>query len=247
VKIDCINVKSKQLKMIAFILILLAIDRASALCNCATYVDYQKTSTYSIHRRLSGCDDNELQTECKRAEWEMVDFVNGVMNYARAIVIAHPNPDPNGEEIDGNDLGQLSLALEKHRPVPDCSTGLFTTTPASYLKDRSILEPLWDEDYDDDDDIMKDFCISKEILLECESAQKAIGGYIAKVLKHLDESEKVSTRFNAVIRTRLEDSILPTISCETTKHIKFKATTNDSNKVHLSACLLLMGILYLIH
>lgn len=230
--------------MLSFLLILLSINSVSALCNCATYVSY-RDSNY-ISRRLSGCNDNELHTECNRAEWEMVDYVNGVMNYARALVVSHPTPD--GETIDGNDLSQLSLALEKYRPVPDCSTGLFTTTPANYLKDRSVKEPLWDEGYDDDDDIMNDFCISKEILLECERAKKAIDGYIAQVLKHLENSEKVSTRFKNLIRIRLNDSILPTISCKTTEHVKFKATVSNSDKVYLSSSLMLMGgILHLIN
>lgn len=60
------------------IILLVSISTVSAICNCAEQLQYPDSN--SVRRRLVGCNDVELQSECKRAEFEMVDFVNGVMS-----------------------------------------------------------------------------------------------------------------------------------------------------------------------
>ena len=228
--------------MLIFLSFIIAVN---ALCNCARYVSHRGSTETLITRRLAGCEDHEVQTECQRAEWEMVDYVNGVMNFARTLIQAHPSLDGellSGLEVDARNMEELSLALEKHRPVPDCSTGLFTTTPANFLKDRSILEPLWDEHYDDDDDVMEDLCVSKEILEECEDARDSISEYVSNVIKQIKESPKTSETFKIILQRRLKESILPTISCETTHHVRIKAERNNATTISLQTGIVLLTI-----
>lgn len=234
--------------MFSLLFVSCLITTISAICNCANFVNEDaKGKTY---RRLAGCNDIELKTECQRAEWEMVDFVNGVMNFAQTLTIAHPSEDKIerggllGIEIDANNLGELSEALEKYRPVPDCSTALFTTTPVKILQDRSNLLPIWKEDYDDDDAPSEDFCISIEILKECESAQEKIKIYIEQVIMHLKADDEISDQFKRLMERRLTNSILPTISCKTTKHV-IKKINNASQKEILNIFVYLIIFIYI--
>lgn len=220
------------------LLILLLVTHVYAICNCSKYVSCSKDG-FCVSRRLAGCDDNELLHECKRAEWEMSDFVTGVMNQFQALVAGHPSMDV---KTDSDMLSELALALEKYRPVPDCSTGLFTTTPAKILTDRTVEEGKWDEYYDDDDAIAEDFCVSLEILKECESAEKSINSYIKKVVSHI-QSSKVSLSYKMLIENRLQDSVLPTISCKTTKHT-FDKIESSASTINLNMILLGLAALY---
>lgn len=241
------------------VLVLTFVVHVAGICNCASFVSEGGGDDWDgyTYRRLSGCNDLEQKTECERAEWEMVDFVNGVMNFVRALVTAHPSPDvtdsqgvvtKSGLEIDGDNMGVLSRLLEENRPVPDCSTGLFTTTPMKFLADRSQREPLWKEDYDDDDDITEDFCISREILEQCESAKAKIETYIDNVIDGLHNSERASRPFVKVVENRLHNSILPTISCQTTKHNIRKASAASQSFSHHSPLAFSLALyIFLIH
>jgi len=214
-----------------------------AICNCAVFVNENTASVNDkTVRRLQGCDDNELATECRRAEWELQDYANGVINFAQAMLVAHPTADSDaksGLQIDSAALGVVTLAVEKYRPVPDCSSGLFTITPVLLLKDGRVKDREWKEDYDDDDAVDEDLCISNSILQECLAAQEAVSTYISNVIKHLAQDPDMPKEFFNVMKNRLERSVMPTISCQTSKQsVSF---VNRSFAVGRVVCRRLLG------
>lgn len=103
------------------ILIVCLTSQVAATCQCATTFSSGSDSYW----RNEGCSDYELEKECKRAEWELVDYVNGFVRYGVAII----EDSTNVTQQDAVNLAALSYALEVQRPVPDCATGLFTKNP----------------------------------------------------------------------------------------------------------------------
>ena len=177
----------------------------NSTCHCRDYINGRW--------RTLGCLDTELLEECKRAEWEMVDWVNAVMRYTQTFVQAHPSD----AESDSSNMAHLSYAIEINRPVPDCATGLFTK---HRIGSRS--------------------CFSLELLEQCEYVKDNIGYYMSDVITQL-ENRNATTDFVDIIRKRVTDSIVPTITCQTTEDVD----SNDSSTLEMneSVIILLISIL----
>ena len=189
------------------IITLYLIASVYATCQCRTYSDGS--------RRNGGCEDIELMEECKRAEWELVDWVNSVVEYAKTFIQAHPSD----LETDTSNLAHLSYAVEINRPVPDCATGLFTT------------ERVDGTSYQ---------CYSANLLDQCEYVKDNIEYYISDVVTQL-RNKNATDDFVALMEKRVIESIIPTITCQTTEDI-----TNDSDMAKLNVVGFIMACILLI-
>ena len=211
------------------VLLVSLLTLVDARCWCASFI--RSRSGNWIRKINTGCNDIEmfmwlsrqphkhqiLQKECMRAEWEMVDFVNAVMAYARTMAQAHPG---NDTEVEATNHAELSHAIEKDRPVPDCATGLATKTD----EDGDEWDHIWFTD-DDDDGFDNGFCYSKELLDECTKVKDNIEGWVQSIMVNLERS-KATREFVELMRLRVESSIIPTITCRTTTaHVADGATT----------------------
>ena len=186
------------------------ISQVNASCQCAgvfTGHDYD-------YWRNQGCNDIELQAECQRAEFELVDFVDGFIEYGTTVGI---NDVTNVTFQDGKNLALLAYALEVRRPVPDCATGLFTKHPAGD-------EPEWDTQY-----VYSGFfswtsppangiCYSPDLLDECKRARDGVTDYAQSIKDEINVSD-VTQEFIDLVNFRVDKSILPTITCETSLDI----------------------------
>jgi hypothetical protein len=216
--------------MLSLLLLLLA--AVDARCWCATFI--RAHSSPYIRKVNTGCNDVEMQKECMRAEWEMVDFVNAVMGYARTITEAHPSNDTFQE---GLNHAALSHALEKNRPVPDCATGLATNKD----HDGNEWAHIWFTD-DDDNGFDNGFCYSRELLDECDKVKNGINDWVTSIMTNLDGSN-VTADFTRLVRLRVEGSIIPTITCRTTtEHLKDGAVKSAAAapKIPVGGILVLM-------
>ncbi len=177
-------------------------------CWCSAYIRSRHGS--HLYRVTEGCNDDEMRAECQRAEWEMVDWVNAVMAYDRTLTLAYPPEDKKRAE---KDQAALSYAIEEHRPVPDCATGLFTTS--------AVDGDSWDYFIEDDDadQLREGSCYSKHLLDECIKVKNGVKAYMSNVMTDLANAE-ASPEFIEMMRVRVEGSIEPTITCETTERNK---------------------------
>lgn len=146
-------------------------------------------------RYIRHCEDYELKAECERAEFELVDWVNAVMSFARTLQLSHPEPGVNGDFVSASDMAKLSFAIEVNRPVPDCATGLLTNTRIS-----------------------DGICFSQELLTQCEFARDNVEFYINDVLTQL-RRQNATDKFISKLELRIINSIIPTITCKTTQAI----------------------------
>lgn len=202
-------------------------QEADARCWCVTFI--RSYNSRWIRKVDTGCNDNEMKAECDRAEWELTDWVGAVMAYARTLAQAHPD---DLTEQDAKNQAALSYAVEAQRPVPDCATGLFTTT---HLDDDSWKHTFGD---DDDDGFNRGSCISLELLNECEKVRDGMEEYIASVISELQESD-ASQDFVNLMKIRIQNSITPTITCKTTDYHQEKVEDNSSDVNTISLSLLL--------
>lgn len=195
-----------QILILFSILVISNIQLAKARCWCIQFI---RSGNSRWTRKIpTGCNDNEMKAECDRAEWELTDWVGAIMAYARTLAISHPE---NSTQQEGINQATLSYAVEANRPVPDCATGLFTTTPLDNDNWEHLLED------DDDDGYHRGSCISKELLTECEKVRDGISTYIESVITLLSKSE-ASNDFISLMRIRVLESIHPTITCKTTNY-----------------------------
>ena len=154
---------------------------------------------------MTGCNDVESQQECLRAEGELTDWVNSIMDYARTMTVHRRNMSTQ----DGINHAVLSYSLEKFRPVPDCSNGLFTTTP---LTDLNLT----------DDGNLYDYysqvsCYSPEMLAGCDQVKNGASAYKKSIMMQLRKG-KVSKEFIDLMTISIEGPNTLDITCKTTDH-----------------------------
>ncbi len=185
-------------------ILLIVFTSVDGSCWCRRYVGGTEGEVLALN---GGCNDYEMQAECKRAEWELVDWVNAVMAYARTVAL--PNPF-NVSMQDAQNFACLSEAVEKERPVPDCATGLHTFGGGEEHK-------LVEIDFKDVrfDSIEHGICVSDPLLEQCKMVKDGISEYIVSVMDHLETCATQS--FIDRMRFRIVDSIVPTITCKTTE------------------------------
>nr|QBK86304.1 MAG: hypothetical protein LCMAC102_00990 [Marseillevirus LCMAC102] len=184
-------------------ILLIAFTSVDGSCYCRKYVSGPDGEIIALN---GGCNDFEMQSECKRAEWEMSDYVIGVMGYARTVAL--PNPF-NTSMQDAQNFACLPKALED-RPVPDCATGLHTYGGG---EEHKLLEI----DFKDVrfDSIKHGLCVSEPLLKQCQMIKDGIPDYIDRVMRHLETC--ASQPFVEKMRLRIVNSVVPTITCKTTE------------------------------
>ena len=151
-----------------------------------------------------GCNDIEMQAECKRAEWELVDWVNAVMNYGRTISLETAINDPTfNVSQEAINFVCLSSAIEKDRLVPDCATGLYTCVNKDrYLNNNTKIGGKV---------LTKDaqkygMCTSVLLLQQCEKVQNGITNYIDNIMIHLRNCSNFE--FSTMMEHRIVGSII---------------------------------------
>lgn len=190
------------------IFILMLIGYAFAYCDCY--------DSYNGWNNPLGCFDYELMYECQRAEFELVDYVNAIMAYARTLVTAHPGD----LTIDALNMKKLSYAVELNRPVPDCATGVFTKT-------RSTRDG-WDYN-----------CYSPNLLEQCEYVKDNVETYIEDIITQL-RNQNATDEFVTLMEYRVVDSIIPTVTCQTSEEV---VSDNSGNIIGISLLILILTIL----
>ena len=175
--------------------------------------------------------DYEIQGECERAEWELVDYVNGFMMDARTTFIPNAN---NVTEQDVINIAALTYSLEVERYVPDCSTGLYTETALNkkhwvaweldyiYIRDeterkeRSVTLP-----------VTRGMCMSHQLLDECETARDGIPEYMNSIKRNIRVSD-ATQEFKDYVIYRINNSVQPAISCKTVEYIEDEVVDSAS-------------------
>ena len=180
----------------------------NAACNCGAYF----STEYYVYKRNIGCNDAEALEQCKQASLELMDYVNGNMHYFREIFVTNgdlgilPNDDTLQHALD---YSYVSEAHEKWRPVPDCATGLFTTTTLNGLS--------FEERYSGSGGAYssKTFCFSQPLLSECKKVQNSMAEYQASIIRELEENPNVTQYVVDIVKIRIEHSIPPSVVCPT--------------------------------
>lgn len=192
---------------IFFLILLLECHQVYSICQCAKTFSWSST----VYWQNAGCNDYELQTECKRAEWEYNDYIAGFMRYAIATGIKDSR---NITFQDSINMAALSYSLEKDRPVPDCAEGLFTKNP--------IHGEGWSQEQMgafDQTAPAGGKCFSSQILAQCTLAKDGVTDYISSI-KTLINASNATPEFKALVIYRADNSILPTITCDATDNNK---------------------------
>lgn len=224
-------------KVFVFVVICFINTTCYASCGCAVHESNSGGDSSYEYWRNTGCSDVELQEECKRAEWELVDFVNGFVGYGVAII----QDSTNVSFQDAINLASLSYALEVERPVPDCASGLYTKTSLNgniwdtaddaiwvrHLTWESILAPTGG------------LCYSKKLFDECTRVVDNIQSYVESIREHIITSNATET-FKDKIIYRLDNSILPTVSCKTTEFIEDDIDSGTTRLNYSFSCIFIM-------
>ena len=214
---------------VLFFLVILYFAQVEASCWCRKYVNHGD----SYLGMNTGCNDIELQAECKRAEWEMIDWVNAVMAFGRTISLEKAITESNTFNVtqEADNFACLSNSVEKDRPVPDCATGLLTYTDIDGDASKDI-EMSFGEIWRDSG--RYGTCTSLPLLQECQKVQNGISDYIGSVMINLRVC--ATPEFVDLMEKRIQGSIVPTITCETTEN---HFTDDATVAMHSILCIIL--------
>ncbi len=203
-----------QYNIVTIIITLCILNIVDARCWCRRYV----SEGDHIAAMNGGCNDYEMQAECKRAEWELVDWVNSVMAYGRTISLEAAITANNtfNVTVEAENFACLSNSIERDRPVPDCATGL--NTEGGEDSYGAYVSRTWrhiSPDEVEEDGKKYGFCTSEPLLKQCRLVRDGIQYYVDSVMVNLRQCS--SEEFYELMSPRITNSIIPTITCKTTE------------------------------
>jgi hypothetical protein len=196
---------------------LLMVSTVSATCNCPSrYVDRGGSNRWLIQ----GCNDVELQGECKRGEWELENWIGAIMGFGDAVIKAKlfENPPKTATWV-ANNRAALSDAVEYAKPVVDCNKGVFTQT-----RNPNTVS----------------HCLSPQVLEQCKGLLEAVPAYQVSVIARLIEIDGVDPDFISLIRVRTEKTMTIDVSCETSEKIEDEVNSGEHNNPAIISTLVLM-------
>jgi hypothetical protein len=166
---------------------LLFFSFVASVCYCPIVCENcYRTGDYRPEYGRAPCNDIEAQSECEKANWELVDMRDATTALMDRLMQVSLEKDILTVPQVGYIRSLLAKAVEDERPEGDCSNGLST--------DTGIEGTLT-------------HCFSPQLLEQCNKVDKAAGGYqdsIAPRFESLFSSTNFTYRNNGT--TLLEAS-----------------------------------------
>lgn len=147
----------------SILVLLLLVPLVSATCSCPSIYRGRDSDRWE----LTGCNDVELQGECRQGNWELENWIGAIMSYGDAIIRAKmEETPPKDADWVGRNRASLSDAVEHAKQIIDCNKGLFTETRNHHTRSH---------------------CFSQEILEQCNKLLTSLKTYQSSVVNRLRE------------------------------------------------------------
>lgn len=152
----------------------LVLSSAASVCYCPIVCENcYKTGDFIAEYGRAPCNDIEAQTECERANWELIDMVSASVGLIDRLLQVSLEKDVLTVPQVGFIRSLLAKAVEDDRPEGDCSNGLSTDTGLSGTLTH---------------------CFSPELLKQCVKVREASVSYQDSIAPRF-ESFFYSTNF----------------------------------------------------
>jgi hypothetical protein len=165
-----------------------------ATCDCPDNLRGSRNEYWVIQ----GCNDVELQGECRRGNWELENYIGAIMGYADKILDAKMRQSPPvTADWVGRNRAALSDAVEFAKPIINCDRGVFTQTRNQNTRSH---------------------CFSPELLEECTRLLNSVSNYQLSIISRLNQLD-IDPEFVTLMRIRVEKAMTLDVSCEVSKHV----------------------------